>query len=186
MAAHFNASQSGYSWMASSYLLANAACIPLWGKISDIWGRKPILLLANFVFLIASLICAVSISLTMIIAGRAIQGVGAGGLIVLGNICITDLFSMRFVYPQSCPQSNEPLIDSIRERSMYYGVFGATWAIASALGPLIGGAFTTKVTWRWCFYLNRMFSSSDHLQAVIRFKGSTLISLQCRLAAFHL
>ena len=103
MAAHFNAGQSGYSWMASSYLLANAACIPLWGKISDIWGRKPILLLANFVFLVASLICGLSTSLTMIIVGRSIQGIGAGGLIVLGNICITDLFSLRSVYPQSCP-----------------------------------------------------------------------------------
>ncbi|KAL2219390.1 putative transporter [Thermoascus aurantiacus ATCC 26904] len=135
MAAHFHASQSGYSWMASSYLLANAACVPLWGKISDIWGRKPILLMANFIFLVGSLICALAVNLPMIIAGRAIQGVGGGGLIVLGNICVSDLFS-------------------VRERPMYYGLFGATWAVAGALGPIIGGAFTTNVTWRWCFYLN--------------------------------
>src|ERR1700735_2711386 len=120
MAVQFNASQSGYSWMASSYLLACAACTPLWGKISDIWGRKPILLLANFVFLVASLICAVSTSLTMIIVGRGIQGVGSGGLIVLANISITDLFSVRFVYLQYCfrgtTSNKPPLIDKIRER----------------------------------------------------------------------
>ncbi|KAJ9271524.1 hypothetical protein DTO212C5_2316 [Paecilomyces variotii] len=135
MAAHFHASQSGYSWMASSYLLANAACVPFWGKVSDIWGRKPVLLVANFLFLVGSLVCALAINLPMILAGRVIQGVGGGGLIVLGNICVTDLFS-------------------VRERPMYYGIFGATWAIAGALGPIIGGAFTTSVTWRWCFYLN--------------------------------
>jgi MFS family permease len=95
MAAHFGASQSGYSWMASSYLLANAACIPLWGKVSDIWGRKPILLLANFIFLVGSLISALAINLTMILVGRAIQGVGGGGIIILANICVTDMFSMR-------------------------------------------------------------------------------------------
>lgn len=97
MAAYFNATESGYSWMASSYLLANAACIPLWGKISDIWGRKPILLLANAIFLVGSLICALATKLTMILAGRAIQGVGGGGLIVLANISVSDLFSVRYV-----------------------------------------------------------------------------------------
>lgn len=97
MAAYFHASESGYSWMASSYLLANAACIPLWGKVSDIWGRKYVILLANFVFLVGSLICALSISLAMMLAGRAIQGVGGGGIVVLANISVSDLFSVRFV-----------------------------------------------------------------------------------------
>lgn len=97
MAAYFHATASGYSWMASSYLLANAACIPLWGKISDIWGRKAILLLANFVFLGGSLISALAINLPMILAGRAIQGVGGGGIIVLAQISVTDLFSVRYV-----------------------------------------------------------------------------------------
>lgn len=95
MASHFNASESGYSWMASSYMLANAAAVPLWGKISDIWGRKRILLLANVAFLVGSLICALAINLPMILVGRAIQGVGGGGIIVLVNICVSDLFSVR-------------------------------------------------------------------------------------------
>lgn len=135
IASAFGATESGYSWIASSYLLANAACIPLWGKISDIWGRKYIILLANVVFLVGSLICALAHNMAMIIVGRAIQGIGGGGIIILANISVSDLFSMR-------------------DRPMYYGLFGATWAIAGALGPIIGGAFTTDVTWRWCFYLN--------------------------------
>ncbi|KAF7714240.1 Uncharacterized protein PECH_000041 [Penicillium ucsense] len=135
IAADFGASESGFSWIASSYLLANAACIPLWGKLSDIWGRKPMILFANIWFLVGSLICALAKNLAMILAGRAIQGVGGGGIIIMANISVTDLFSMR-------------------DRPMYYGIFGATWAIAGALGPIIGGAFTTSVTWRWCFWLN--------------------------------
>ncbi|KAL4918765.1 major facilitator superfamily domain-containing protein, partial [Aspergillus aurantiobrunneus] len=142
MAADFNASESGYSWMASSFSLTNAAFVPLWGKVSDIWGRKPILLLANFAFLIGSLICALAIDLPMVLAGRAVQGAGAGGIITLANICVSDLFS-------------------VRERPLYYALFGTTWAIAGALGPLVGGAFTTSVTWRWCFYLNLPIGGSS-------------------------
>ncbi|KAK5011011.1 hypothetical protein LTR39_004603, partial [Cryomyces antarcticus] len=131
---HFHSS-AGYTWIGSAYLLGNAASTPSWGKISDIWGRKPILLMANIVFMIGSLIAALSVSIGMLITARAIQGIGGGGLVVLVNICISDLFSMR-------------------NRSVYFGVIGMVWALASAVGPLIGGAFTQKVSWRWCFYIN--------------------------------
>jgi hypothetical protein len=132
---HFHSS-SGYTWIGSAYLLANAASTPSWGKISDIWGRKPILLCASIVFFIGSLLAGVSVSIGMLIAARAIQGIGGGGLIILSNICISDLFSMR-------------------NRGMYFAMIGMTWALASAVGPVLGGVFTERVSWRWCFYVNR-------------------------------
>ncbi|PQE20393.1 major facilitator superfamily transporter protein [Rutstroemia sp. NJR-2017a BBW] len=88
---HFH-SNAGYTWIGSAYLLANAASTPVWGKFSDIWGRKPILLIAAGVFFIGSLIAAVSVNIGMLIVARAIQGIGGGGLIILVNICISDLF----------------------------------------------------------------------------------------------
>lgn len=75
-------------------------------------------------------------SIGMLIAARAIQGIGGGGLIILSNICISDLFSMR-------------------NRGMYFAMIGMTWALASAVGPVLGGVFTERVSWRWCFYVNR-------------------------------
>ena len=95
IARHFNASQSTYSWIGSSYLLPYASLIPLWAKTSDIFGRKPALLGANIVFFVGSLIAGVSINSGMLIAGRVIQGSGGGGLIVLVNITIGDLVSQR-------------------------------------------------------------------------------------------
>jgi len=88
-------SSAGYTWIGSAYLLANAASTPSWGKISDIWGRKPILLCAACVFLLGSGLAGGSNSVAMLITARAIQGIGGGGLIVLSTICISDLFSMR-------------------------------------------------------------------------------------------
>jgi hypothetical protein len=128
-------SDAGYTWIGSAYLLANAASTPSWGKFSDIWGRKPILLVAAAIFFIGSLLAGVSVSIGMLIAARAVQGVGGGGLIILVNICISDLFSMR-------------------NRGTYFGVIGMVWAFASAVGPILGGVFTEKVSWRWCFYIN--------------------------------
>jgi hypothetical protein len=128
-------SNAGYTWIGSAYLLANAASVPSWGKISDIWGRKPILLVAAAIFFVGSLLAAVAVNIGMLIAARAIQGVGGGGLIILVNICISDLFSMR-------------------NRGTYFGVIGMVWAFASAVGPVLGGVFTEKVSWRWCFYIN--------------------------------
>ena len=95
IAKDFNASQSAYSWIGSAYLLTYAAITPFWAKCSDIFGRKPILLLANVIFLVGSLVCALAHSGAMLIAGRAVQGAGGGGLIILVNITISDLFSMR-------------------------------------------------------------------------------------------
>ncbi|KAL8862798.1 MAG: hypothetical protein Q9178_000740 [Gyalolechia marmorata] len=100
IATRFRASQADYTWIGSAYLLAAAASTPTWGKFSDIWGRKPILLVANIVFLVGSLIAALSINVKMLLAGRAIQGIGGGGLIILANICISDLFSWP-LNPQS-------------------------------------------------------------------------------------
>jgi MFS family permease len=132
---HFH-STAGYTWIGSAYLLATAASTPSWGKFSDIWGRKPVLLCASVIFFIGSLLAAVSVSIQMLIAARAIQGLGGGGLIILVNISISDLFSMR-------------------NRGQYFGMIGMVWAFASAVGPILGGVFTQRVSWRWCFYINR-------------------------------
>ena len=88
-------SASGYSWIGGAYLLANAAAAPIWAKLSDIWGRKPILLAAVALFFASSILCALSATMKMLIIGRAFQGTAGGGLIQLVNITISDMFSMR-------------------------------------------------------------------------------------------
>jgi len=120
-------------------MLADGASTPIWGKVSDIWGRKPILLIAVVAFFIGSTLCATAVSMKMLIVGRAIQGFGGGGLLSLSQIVISDMFSLR-------------------ERGKYYGFIGMTWAIANSVGPLIGGALSEKVSWRWCFYINRAYT----------------------------
>lgn len=84
-----------YVWIGSAFLLGNGASGPSWGKLSDIWGRKPLLLCAVAIFLASSVVCGASKSVAMLIAGRALQGVGAGGLLTLVNIVIGDIFSER-------------------------------------------------------------------------------------------
>ena len=133
IAEHFN-SASGYTWVGSAYLIANSAATPIWGKVSDIFGRKPILLVTNAIFFVGSLLAGVAVNMNMLIAARVIQGIGGGGLIVLVNITISDLFAMR-------------------DRGAYFGIIGGVWALASSLGPVVGGALTQKASWRWCFYI---------------------------------
>ncbi|KAE8395624.1 major facilitator superfamily domain-containing protein [Aspergillus alliaceus] len=128
-------SAAGYTWIGGAYLLANAAAAPLWAKFSDIWGRKPALLGAVVIFAIASLIAALSRNMSTLIAARALQGTAGGGLMQLVAITISDLFSMR-------------------SRALYLGLMGCTWALAGSAGPLVGGALTEHVSWRWCFWIN--------------------------------
>ena len=123
-------SSSGYFWIGAAYLLANAAAAPIWAKFSDIWGRKLALLAAVLVFASGSLIAALSVDMPMLLAARTLQGTAGGGLIQLVNITISDLFSLR-------------------SRSLWLGLTEMMWALAGGLGPILGGAFTQLVSWRW-------------------------------------
>jgi MFS family permease len=125
----------GYTWIGSAYLLATAAAGPIWARISDIFGRKPALLASVTGFAAASILAALSISMRMLIAARALQGASGGGLIQMVYITISDLFS-------------------VRRRALWFGLLGLMWAVAGSTGPLVGGALTERVSWRWCFWIN--------------------------------
>ena len=128
-------SAGGYIWIGGAYLIANAAAAPIWVKLSDIWGRKPILLAAVVVFFSSSIICAAAVDMQMLLVGRSLQGAAGGGLICMVNVSISDLFS-------------------VRERSLWLGLCEGIWALSGAIGPLLGGAFAQEASWRWCFYCN--------------------------------
>ncbi|KAH6866779.1 MFS transporter-like protein [Alternaria rosae] len=128
-------SATGYTWIGGAYLLANAASGPIWAKLSDIWGRKPIMLAALAVFFASSTVCATAKTMQELIIGRAFQGTAGGGLILLVHVCISDLFSLR-------------------QRSLLMGFTEGIWALAGGIGPVLGGIFASLVTWRWCFYIN--------------------------------
>ncbi|TPX38174.1 hypothetical protein SmJEL517_g00180 [Synchytrium microbalum] len=126
---------SQISWVGTSYLMTASASTPVYGKMSDIFGRKPTFLFAIITFEIGSLICAVSVNMIMLIVGRAIAGVGLGGVFTMVLLIIAELVSMQ-------------------ERSKYQGLIGAVYGLSSVLGPIAGGLFTEHVSWRWCFYIN--------------------------------
>jgi EmrB/QacA subfamily drug resistance transporter len=123
------------SWVTSAYLLAQTAVTPLYGKLGDQLGRKKMLQSAVVLFLAGSALCGLASSMTTLIAFRAIQGFGAGGLIVLVQSTVGDIVPPR-------------------ERGRYQGLFGAVFGVASVAGPLLGGVIVEHLSWRWIFYVN--------------------------------
>jgi EmrB/QacA subfamily drug resistance transporter len=123
------------SWITSAYLLAQTAVTPVYGKLGDLYGRKRVLQAAVVLFLFGSALCGLAQSMTMLIAFRAVQGLGAGGLIVLTQATIGDIVPPR-------------------ERGRYQGIFGGVFGLASVAGPLLGGLIVEHVSWRWVFYVN--------------------------------
>jgi EmrB/QacA subfamily drug resistance transporter len=123
-----------YSWVVTAYLLASTASTPLYGKISDLYGRRPVLLFAIATFLAGSLLAGLSQNMNELIATRALQGIGAGGLMTLAFTIVSDVVAPR-------------------ERARYQGLFGAVFGISSVAGPLVGGYFAEH-DWRWIFYIN--------------------------------
>ncbi|WP_328328258.1 MFS transporter [Kribbella sp. NBC_00382] len=123
------------SWVVTAYLLTSTASTPLWGKISDLYGRRPLFIAAIVTFLAGSVLSAMSQNIEMLIGFRAVQGLGAGGLMSLAFATIGDVIPPR-------------------ERGKYMGYFGAVFGLSSVAGPLLGGVLTDGPGWRWIFWIN--------------------------------
>jgi MFS family permease len=146
-------SAKGYTWIGGAYLIASAAGAPIWAKFSDIWGRKPLLLLAAAWFFCSSIVCARSSSMGMLIVGRALQGVASGGCVQLVSIAISDMFSLKerslymgFLEVRDFCCEDSTIILLIKSQVM--------WALAAAAGPILGGVFSQYASWRWIFWIN--------------------------------
>lgn len=127
-----------YSWVFSAYLLTSTASVPIWGRLSDLYGRRRLYLTGVTVFLVGSALAGASASMTQLIVFRAIQGLGAGAIIPLGMTIIGELYSLE-------------------ERPRTQALFSGVWGVASIGGPLVGGYITDVLSWPWVFYLNLPF-----------------------------
>ena len=124
-----------YSWVFSAYLVTSTVTVPVWGKLSDLYGRRVMYQLGIGVFLLGTLLSGLAGSMTQLIIFRAIQGLGAGALIPLGMTIIGDIFTLK-------------------ERSKMQAYFSGVWGLSSVVGPVIGGFITDQISWRWVFFIN--------------------------------
>jgi EmrB/QacA subfamily drug resistance transporter len=124
-----------YSWVFSAYLLTSTVTVPVWGKLSDLFGRRRLFQIGVFVFLVGSALCGLAQSMTQLIVWRAVQGLGAGALVPLAMTIIGDIFTLE-------------------ERAKMQGLFSGVWGVSSVFGPLVGGFITDQLSWRWVFLIN--------------------------------
>ncbi|WP_431277025.1 MDR family MFS transporter [Leifsonia poae] len=122
-------------WVTTAYILASTIMLPVYGKLGDLIGRKGLFIGAIALFIVGSVIGGMSQDMTWLIVGRAVQGLGGGGLMILSNAIIADVVPAR-------------------ERGKYMGVMGGVFALSSVAGPLLGGWFTESIGWRWAFWMN--------------------------------
>ncbi len=127
-----------YAWAFAGYMLTTTITVPIWGKLADLKGRKPVLLAGVALFLLGSSACGGSHSMQALIAWRAVQGLGAGAMQPVTFTIVGDLFD-------------------VHERGRMQGLFGAVWGVAGLVGPIVGGAIVNTVGWRWIFWINLPF-----------------------------
>jgi EmrB/QacA subfamily drug resistance transporter len=158
------------SWVVTSYLLASTVSTPIYGKLGDMYGRKPVFLVAILIFLAGSMLAGLSESMAELIGFRALQGIGAGGLMVGAQAIIADIVPPR-------------------DRGRYMGLIGSVFAVASVAGPLLGGFLVDNLSWRWVFYVNlpvgvlavvivttRLHLHTPHRHHRVDYLGATLLS----------
>ncbi|MET0751778.1 MAG: MDR family MFS transporter [Pyrinomonadaceae bacterium] len=124
-----------YSWVFSAYLVTSTVTVPVWGKLSDLYGRRLLYQIGIGVFLLGTLLSGLSTSMTLLIIFRAVQGLGAGALIPLGMTIIGDIFTLE-------------------ERARMQAYFSGVWGLSSVIGPIVGGFVTDQISWRWVFFIN--------------------------------
>ena len=124
-----------YAWVFSAYLLTGTVTVPIYGKLADLFGRKPVFLASVALFLVGSMLCGQAQSMEQLIAFRLLQGLGAGGVLPITQTILGDVFPLE-------------------ERARITGLFSTVWGVSGLLGPAIGGFLTERVSWRWVFYVN--------------------------------
>jgi len=124
-----------YSWVFAAFMLTSTTTVPLYGKLSDLYGRRKIYVIAMALFLVGSVMCGMANSMTQLIFARALQGVGSGGIMPLAFILIGEMFNLE-------------------QRAKMQGFFSGVWGVSSIAGPLLGGYIVDKLSWHWVFYIN--------------------------------